>query len=253
MVRTVVVPHVKGGLAAGIILGYLVSLGGEQVYRAQATIYLGQPLGGAGSNTPVQGPQTNPASVRQIVTAESVTRRVAAMVGLRPGRLRGHVSTSAVSGNVAKVGQAPLVTITVTGRAPRKVTRAANELANTAVLGLGGYAKAKIANLNEQIAGYDRELAALQAATRNTAGASAAVLAIQRGDLEQSRLTATQLVAQARNIESPRILTRAAAHRTTARTRRSTIAVAALVGLLCGIVAALAWDPLARAARRRRA
>ena len=31
------------GLVAGAVIGYLVSLGGNQVYQATATIYLGQP------------------------------------------------------------------------------------------------------------------------------------------------------------------------------------------------------------------
>ena len=31
------------GLVAGAVIGYLVSLGGSQVYSATATVYLGQP------------------------------------------------------------------------------------------------------------------------------------------------------------------------------------------------------------------
>jgi hypothetical protein len=33
------------GLIAGAAIGYVLSLGGHQVYRAGATVYLGQPLG----------------------------------------------------------------------------------------------------------------------------------------------------------------------------------------------------------------
>lgn len=239
------------GLVAGALLGYVISLGGEQVYRAQATIYLGQPLGGASSNTQLQSQQTNASSVRQIVTAESVIQRVASRAGLRVGQLRGRVSTSAVSGNNARQGQAPLVTITVTGKAPRKTRLAANGLANQAVLGLRGYAQAKIASLNEQIASYDRQLAAIDRAARSTGESTAAILDIRRGDLEQARLQATQLLAQAQYVESPRILVKAAAHKTTARTRRSTIAVAAAIGLVLGIVAALVWEPVAASMARR--
>jgi uncharacterized protein involved in exopolysaccharide biosynthesis len=32
------------GFVAGIAIGYLLSLGGHQVFQAKATIYLGQPL-----------------------------------------------------------------------------------------------------------------------------------------------------------------------------------------------------------------
>jgi uncharacterized protein involved in exopolysaccharide biosynthesis len=237
------------GLIAGALVGYVISLGGSSVWRAQSTIYLGQPLGGASSNTPVQSQQTNPSSVRQIVTSESVVQRVAGMVGEKPGQLRGRVSTSAVSGNVAKQGQAPLVTVTVTGKSPKKVRLAANELANTAVLGIGGYSKAKVTTLTEQIASYDRQLAALDRVSGNDA--TAAVLALRRGDVEQSRQTAALLLIQAQQVESPRVLTRAAAHKTTARTRRSTIAVAGLIGLLLGLAGALLWEPLASRVGRR--
>src|ERR671928_21148 len=101
------------GLAAGIIIGYLISLGGSQVYRAKATVYLGQPLSQGGVQ--VQSQNTNPSTVRQIVTAESTIDAVARDAGLRPGQLRGHVSTQAVSGNISRLGQNPLVAISVTG------------------------------------------------------------------------------------------------------------------------------------------
>jgi Chain length determinant protein len=117
------------GLVAGIIVGYLISLGGAQVYRAKATVYLGQPLSQGGVQ--VQSQATNPSTVRQIVTAESTIQAVAKKVGMRPGQLRGHISTQAVTGNISRLGQNPLVAINVTGHERRKVARAANNLAAT--------------------------------------------------------------------------------------------------------------------------
>src|SRR6476661_7806604 len=141
-----------------VIGGYLISLGGAQVYKAKATVYLGQPLSQGGVQ--VQSQATNPSTVRQIVTAESTIQRAARDARLRAGQLRGHVSTQAVAGNIARLGQNPLVAITVTGHARRPVARAANDLARTVVFSnaLAGYSKTKIANLQLQV---DQEKASL--------------------------------------------------------------------------------------------
>src|SRR5512133_3791130 len=101
------------GLAAGLVIGYLISLGGSQVFRAKTVVYLGQPLSQGGVQ--VQSQNTNPSTVRQIVTSEATIQAVARKVGLRPGQLRGHISTQAVSGNISRLGQNPLVSISVTG------------------------------------------------------------------------------------------------------------------------------------------
>ena len=79
---------VVGGLVAGIVVGYLISLGGAQVYKAKAVVYLGQPLSQGGVQ--VQSQATNPSTVKEIVTAESTIGRVARDAGLRPDQLRGH-------------------------------------------------------------------------------------------------------------------------------------------------------------------
>src|SRR6266508_5974246 len=64
------------GLVAGALVGYLLSLGGGTVYRAQALVYLGQPLGFLGGN-PVQSPNTNPPTARSTVKSASVIQKVA--------------------------------------------------------------------------------------------------------------------------------------------------------------------------------
>src|SRR5437867_12693639 len=64
------------GLVAGAVVGYLLTLGGTQFYRAQAVVYMGQPLGAG--QAPLQSLNTNPSTARAIITSESVIRRVAA-------------------------------------------------------------------------------------------------------------------------------------------------------------------------------
>jgi hypothetical protein len=258
---------VLGGLAAGIVVGYLISLGAAQVYKAKAVVYLGQPLSQGGVQ--VQSQATNPSTVKEIVTAESTIGRVARDAGLRPGQLRGHISTQAVSGNISRLGQNPLVAITVTGHARRPVARAANDLARTVVFSdaLAGYSKTKIQNLQLQV---DQEKAALktlntnlkaqQAALGSGSGLSTSERLIALGQLnglQQQLLTTTdqlttnqQQLALAKDVEAPVITTLAAATKTTARSRRNTVLVAGLIGLILGLVAALLYEPTLRAVRR---
>ena len=257
-----------GGLAAGIIVGYLISLGGAQVYKAKAVVYLGQPLSQGGVQ--VQSQATNPSTVKEIVTGESTIQRVARDAGLRPGQLRGHISTQAVAGNISRLGQNPLVAILVTGHARRPVARAANDLARAVVFSdaLSSYSKTKIENLQQQVdqekialATLNRNLKAQQSALGNGSNLSTSERLIALGQLnglQQQLLTTTdqlttnqQQLALAKDVEAPQITTLAAATKTTARSRRNTVLVAGLIGLILGLVAALVYEPAMRAVRSR--
>jgi hypothetical protein len=257
-----------GGLAAGIIIGYLISLGGAQVYKAKAVVYLGQPLSQGGVQ--VQSQATNPSTVKEIVTAESTIRKVARDAGLRPGQLRGHISTQAVTGNISRLGQNPLVAISVTGHARRPVARAANDLARTVVFSdaLAGYSKTKIENLQllvdqekATLSTLNTNLKAQQAALKDSSGLSTSERLIALGQLNglQAQLLTTtdqltsnqQQLALAKDVEAPEITTLAAATKTTARSRRNTVLVAGLIGLILGLVAALLYEPTTQAVRSR--
>src|SRR3954470_19270161 len=100
------------GLVVGGVIGYAVSLGGSQRFKATATLYLGQPYSASG-NVQLQAAQTNPSTVRQIAHAEVVVQKVAGECKTKPGEIRGGISTQTVAGNIAKNGQTPLVTISV--------------------------------------------------------------------------------------------------------------------------------------------
>src|SRR3712207_1393883 len=100
------------GLIVGVVLGYLVSVGGKDVYRAQALVYLGVPLSPGGGPTPSLA--TNPTTVRELVRSDDVVRRVARATGLRPGQLRAGTTVQAAAGNV-RAQQPTLVNIRVQG------------------------------------------------------------------------------------------------------------------------------------------
>ena len=61
------------GLIVGVIVGYLISLGGKQVWNASSTVYLGASYSIIGGNL-LQGPQANPATVGTMVLVSRLTR-----------------------------------------------------------------------------------------------------------------------------------------------------------------------------------
>jgi uncharacterized protein involved in exopolysaccharide biosynthesis len=251
------------GLVAGAVIGYLVSLGGSQVYTAKATIYLGQPLSPGGS-AQIQSPATNPSTVRTIIHSEAALRAAARRAGMPVSKLRGHVSSQTVSGSLTKLGQTPLVRVTVTGGPPRKIGIAGNALAGIVVKDTSGYVATKIATLKAQLASYaqtldsiDHTITGLRRAASSAGtdrglilGLELSSLTLQRSQVVQSQATAQQLLSVAQTVEKGRVIGRAVPTKTTARSRRNSVVVAALIGLLIGIAAALLWEPVGRIVRR---
>ena len=241
---------VAAGLVAGAVIGYAISLGGSQQFKATATLYLGQPYSASG-NVQLQAAQTNPSTVRQIAHAEIVVQKVAAACKAKPGDLRGGISTQSVSGNIAKNGQTPLVSITVQAKKRRLASCAANGLAREVITRVSAYANQKINNFSAQISNQESKIAAINTALKSGISTTdKLVLQIQLSAAEDARLTTAQLLLQAKQVEAPSVLTGAASQKVTARSRRNTVVVAALIGLILGALAALLWDGLAARLRR---
>jgi capsular polysaccharide biosynthesis protein len=232
------------GLVAGAVIGYLISLGGTQVYKATATLYLGQPLTATG-NAGVQGPQTNAGSVGQIIHSALVDGIVARKCKTTASQFRKGISSAAVAGSAnTKTNTNPLVTVTVQTRHAKVAQCAANALANEAVTRLGRYADAKIGNLQNEIKADKAAIAAVQQAITDPSISvtNKLLLQISLRTNQQDLVAASQLLQQAKQIERPQILSGAAAQRITARSRRNTVVIAALIGLILGALAALLWD-----------
>ena len=236
------------GVVVGAVIGYLISLGGNQVYSATATLYLGQPYSASG-NIALLNAQTNPGNVASIVQAASVQGAVAKLCRANASEFRKGISSQAAansSSSSTKSGQnqAPLVHITVQAKKAKVAACAANQLAKVAVASLGTFAERKIANFRQQIAFDNDAIKTIQQAVSNPGISSTDKLILQtnlRSD-QQDKLTATQLLLQATQVEKPRLLTAAAAQKITARSRRNTVVISALIGLILGAIAALLWD-----------
>jgi uncharacterized protein involved in exopolysaccharide biosynthesis len=253
------------GLVLGAIVGYAISLGGGQRYESQATIYLGQPYSVSG-NIQLQGLQTNPSTVRTVVNSQQALADAAKKSGLKQSALRGHIAVSAVSGNLARLGQTPLVNITVRGARAARVRKAANALAQTVIARAGGFGTGKVKTFQQQIA-IDRSrlkqlnaqlLSASQLAQQaqaltdrlyalnllsNTEGAIT--------NLQSDVNNLQQLLSQTKLVEVARVVTYAGSQKVTARSRRNSVVVAAIVGLILGIAAALVWEGVTKRTERR--
>ena len=235
------------GLVAGAVIGYLISLGGTQVYKATATLYLGQPYTASG-NTPALGIQTNPAAVSQVIHSELVDAAVAQKCKTTASQFRKGISTAQVSGStISKTATNPLVTISVQSRRAKVAQCAANGLAAQAVARLGKYANGKIVNLQKEIDADKGAIASIQSGLQSSQVSVTNKLLLQTSlrTNQQDLVQATQFLQQAKQIERPQVMIGAAAQKITARSRRNTVVVAALIGLILGALAALLWDRVA--------
>jgi uncharacterized protein involved in exopolysaccharide biosynthesis len=241
------------GIVVGAVIGYLIALGGTQVFKATATVYLGQPYTASG-NVQLQAAQTNPSSVRVVAHAESVIARTASACKTKPALFRGGISTQSVTGNIAKNGQTPLVSLTVQSRKRKVASCVANELAAIVVDKLSAFSNQKIANFRAQIAQYNGEIAQInEALSGANASSTDKLLLLQRLTNDQlNKLNTSQLLSQANVIEKPSVLTGAHAQQVTARSRRNSVVVSALIGLVIGAIVALMWDGVAAGFARRR-
>ena len=266
------------GVIAGAIIGALASVGGSSSYKATAQVYLGQPLGPGGA-TPVSSSPTTLSLVSNLVNSEGVVVSVSKKVGVKRSRLRGHITTKPILGVTGtKVGvAAPLLAITVSGLPRAKNADAANALAEVVVNKLGPYSTSKIQALRDQLA-YDT--ASLKAINDRLATARAnqqqilrdktisgtdklvalanlnAVITqalAQQNGLELDRFQVRQQLSLAQDIEASRIVSPAVATKTAGPSRRSALAVGAVIGLIVGLLAALLWEPIAARTGQRRA
>ncbi|MGH2994753.1 MAG: hypothetical protein ACRDON_03485 [Gaiellaceae bacterium] len=252
------------GLVIGAALGFLLARADGSVYQAQAIIYLGQPLSASGGSA-VTGIGGDASSAASIAKSQEVVEEAASEVGIPAGKLRSSVSTSLL-GERSRRDTTSLVGVSVRGSALEKTERAANLIAESFVARMSGYADAKIGTLEQRLAAQEREIeiadgqlddlsAAIQgtqdltSAERLTLTSLIAVFEQRRAAVADERLQTEQLLAQAREVERPRVVTGASASKVDARSSRTSAVVGGFIGLIAGILAALLWEPVARLRR----
>jgi hypothetical protein len=179
---------------------------------------------------------------------------------MEPGALRGNVSIATVgTATAAGVRAAPLISLTVQGKVAAKIAKAANALGAIVVAKTTApYVGTKIKTYEEVLATTDTQLASLSnrlaqlnhsLQVSHLSPLNELVLVSQidnsvqrQGNLLDEKATTQQQLAFSRNVESAKVITEAVAVKSTARSRRTSALIAALIGLIIGAIAAIVVD-----------
>jgi hypothetical protein len=199
----------------------------------------------------IQDPQTNPSSIGQVVNNAATIGAVAKLCNASAGAFKKGISTQAVASGASTKGGAtavnPLVKVSVQSKKGKVAACAANKLAAAAVKALGVYPVAKIANIKAQIASDDAGIKSIEQAIAggNISDTDKLILLQTLRSDQLDRTTNSQLLLLATKVESPYVMLHAASNKITARSRRNTVVIGALIGLILGAIAALLWEPVA--------
>jgi hypothetical protein len=262
------------GLVVGAIVGLLLAFSGGQVWRAETIVYLGQPFAPLGGGQ-IQSLATNPRTVSDVVRSQAVVEAAAEATGIPAGKLRSSISTK----ELTAVGQArginPLMQISVKASAKARAEEAADVLSKRVVEDVSVYVREKVTLLERQVDVSEAQLAAVEARITQAQEQQDALLQnsslapverlllsqnlnavittadARRSALQDDLFEANQLLNLAESVESSRVVASARAVKTTARSSRTSVIIGALIGLVIGVIAALAAEPIV--ARRRAA
>jgi uncharacterized protein involved in exopolysaccharide biosynthesis len=244
------------GLVLGAIVGFLFTTGGTTSYKATALISLGQPVSPGG--VVIASYATNPRAISEITSSASAQDQAAHEVGIHPGVLRGKVSVGVVgvATGVGAAKTAPLIALSVQGKIGQNTQDAANALARIVVADTTApYVGTKIRTyeqvlktVNKQLVSINARLAALSAALKssNLAPIDQLVLVSQvdnseqrQGNLLDQQASTQQQLAFATQVESAKIVQSATSVLASAHSRRTSLVIGALIGLILGGIAAI--------------
>jgi uncharacterized protein involved in exopolysaccharide biosynthesis len=258
------------GFVIGAVIGGVYSLSGGSTYVATAFIAPGQAFNPSGSS-PVLTYLTSQAAINKLATSAAALEYASARAAVPLGKLRGNVSTSAVNqqtgANQTSTTQRNAVLVAIQVQLDKKVKaeRAAQAIAKYVQNETtSGYVKHSIQiydtlikNLTQrQVTSQARVNALTQAAKQPGLSLDQQLLLTIQLDQAQATLGQTinslettrqqQLLAQ--QVEQTQIIQNAKAEKTTARSRRNSVVVGAVIGLLIGAIAAIVVGLRARRA-----
>jgi phage-related tail protein len=261
-------------VAVGLVFLHAAGTAKHGQYSASATVYMGQPVTPSGAAIFSNPPFVTASAVSKVIGSESALAAAAKAAGgnVTPssidGKVTAHLLSTAATTTTGVKTSSGGVYYEVDAEGPwgaHKASAIANALAAAVATSANSYVNSKVAAYNAQIATEKASIQSFQSAndsarrevSRLTSKASSspatAVLLTELLSMVSSNTTAigdlqTQLSlntinrSSALNMEAAKVSSVAFGHTVTATNRRSSLAVAAFVGLLVGVGLALAWD-----------
>lgn len=252
---------------AAAVVGLVLTLLSGTTYTAEAEVSLGQATTVAG--TPISTPATNPATASTVLGSDRLVANVAERVGVTPGEVRKAISISAPRTAGGAAGNQPTLVILQWKDDDRDLAeRGVNAYAEEVQRFMKAQNGDVIATLDEMITEGERDVARLTTEVtsyrRQLAGASGDTrvslqtllssttqqLSAARTLLAQNRLA----LAKANQIEQPEILSLAESPKSSAAitNRARTVVIAAVIGLILGVIITFIWrgSPAGRAGRQ---
>ena len=233
-------------------------LSGGSAYTATTLIAPGQAFGPNGS--PVQTYLVSESAINAIATSTNTLTQAAARAGMTIGELRGHVTTTAIDLNTGQTTtsnnrNAVLIQITVQLPKKKRAQDAANAIAQVvSQTTTSPYVGQSIGIIQSELKGFRTRLntekalvaAADAAAAQKGLSLDEGLLVKGADDTAHANLNETQteiLTTQqdlylADQVEKTKIIQPAIAAKTTARSRRNSVVIGALIGLILGAIVA---------------
>jgi uncharacterized protein involved in exopolysaccharide biosynthesis len=248
------------GLVAGLIVGSLYALSGGTAYDATALLAPGEAFNPSG-NVPVQTYLTSQVAINTIATSNTTLQEAAAKAGVTFDQLHGHVTVAAVNENSdiptasPTTHKAVLIEIVVELSKKKKAEDAANAIAEIVRrTTITPYIKQSIAIIASRLAGFTQRLVTLKdridaldkaLAQPGLSLDAKLLLTIQvdqaeatYNETQDAQLTTQQEQFLSVQVEQTQIIQPATAKKTTARSLRKDVIVAALIGLILGAIVA---------------
>jgi hypothetical protein len=266
---------------AAIVVAVAISLAGSSsghtTYRASALIALGTPYTATGGAPITSAFCTSPIAPATLIKQDAIRVAAEHAAGLKPGALRGHVSSQPVAGAVTKLNFTPAVNIIVQGAfAGDRTALAVNAFAKGIQDKCSAYALSRLTGTQSRL---KRELDEQKTLDLRLAGAQATLSKVQsdktlsptilllaatvaantlsnvtqrQTQLDQFIGEDQSLLEQIKNVELTQIITPGKASQVTAGGKSASIGVAVVLGLIAGIVLALLSDAVVPSRRKER-
>jgi hypothetical protein len=240
-------------VVAAVLLATVRDHGQATKYRANALVYLGQPISASGAVLPTISSEA--ATGIDIAKSDAAISAAAEAAGVKPTRIRNDLVVTAVTSPLAsKLQSAPAqLKVTVTDRDPDVADAATLAIAEFLEKETNGYATDKVSNLSARLKtlqAQEKNLVAQRTtalkAIRSAAPPERSILTLLVGtinagltDVQADIADTDAILGTARAIELSKMVTTPHASKVTSNAGTGGVVIAGFFGLVIGLVIAL--------------